>query len=201
MTELEQLLAGDRDHGGIDRLRGELVRRAAAADLLDVAYREIDTPVGELLLATTRDGLVRVAFAREGHDTVLRDLSARVSPRILAAPARLDDVARQFEAYFAGRLHRFDLPVDLRLRHGFRRRVLESLREVPYGRTVSYGALAGEIGNPAATRAVGTACATNPLPVVIPCHRVVRADGALGGYRGGPAAKALLLELEARAAA
>jgi methylated-DNA-[protein]-cysteine S-methyltransferase len=200
MIELEQRLAAGRDDG-IDRLRSELVRRAAATDLLDIAYRMVDTPVGELLLASTRDGLVRVAFAQEGHDAVLGDLSARVSPRILAAPARLDDVARQLEEYFAGRLHRFNVPVDLRLRHGFRRRVLESLREVPYGRTVSYGALADEVGSPAATRAVGTACATNPLPVVIPCHRVVRADGALGGYRGGPAAKALLLELEARAAA
>jgi methylated-DNA-[protein]-cysteine S-methyltransferase len=200
MTTLEQQLAAGRDDVGIDRLRGELARRAAAADLLDVAYRLIDTPVGELLVATTRDGLVRVAFADEGHDAVLGDLSARVSPRILAAPARLDDVARQFDEYFAGRLRRFDLAVDLRLRHGFRLRVLESLREVPYGRTVSYGALAGEIGNPTATRAVGSACATNPLPVVIPCHRVVRADGALGGYRGGSAAKALLLELEAHAA-
>lgn len=200
MIELEQRLAAGRDDG-IDRLRSELVRRAAATDLLDIAYRMVDTPVGELLLASTRDGLVRVAFAQEGHDAVLGDLSARVSPRILAAPARLDDVARQLEEYFAGRLHRFNVPVDLRLRHGFRRRVLESLREVPYGRTVSYGTLADEVGSPAATRAVGTACATNPLPVVIPCHRVVRADGALGGYRGGPAAKALLLELEARAAA
>ena len=200
MIEVEQRLAAGRDDG-IDRLRSELVRRAAAADLLDVAYRTIDTPVGELLLAATPDGLVRVAFAHEGHDAVLGDLSARVSPRILAAPTRLDDVARQLDQYFAGRLHRFDVPVDLRLRHGFRRRVLESLREVPYGRTVSYRTLAGEIGNPAATRAVGTACATNPLPVVIPCHRVVRADGALGGYLGGPAAKALLLDLEGRSVA
>jgi methylated-DNA-[protein]-cysteine S-methyltransferase len=197
MTELQTLLAESGNGEAVSRLRTELARRASAADLLDVAYRTLDTPVGQLLLATTPDGLVRVAYPQEGHDAVLRFLAENVSPRLLAAPRQLDVVARQIDEYFAGRRRSFQLDLDLRLRQGFRRQVLESLRKVPYGATVSYGQVADELSNPRATRAVGTACATNPLPVVIPCHRVVRSDGAPGGYIGGTAAKSLLLDLEA----
>jgi methylated-DNA-[protein]-cysteine S-methyltransferase len=194
---VEALLAtGDDDHA-MERVRSELARRAADTGVLDVAYRTLDTPVGALLLAATPDGLVRVAYPREGHDSVLAALAAAVSPRVLAAPRRLDDAARQLDDYFAGRRQRFELAVDLRLRAGFRRRVLESLRQLPYGDTVSYGVLAGELGSPRAGRAVGGACATNPVPIVIPCHRVVRGDGAIGGYVGGSEVKALLLRLEA----
>jgi methylated-DNA-[protein]-cysteine S-methyltransferase len=180
-------------------LHDRLVRDAGAAGLLDVAYRTLDTPVGPLLLAATEDGLVRVAFAVEGHDQVLESLAARVSPRILRAPGRLDEAAREIDEYFAGRRRRFDLPLDYRLSAGFRRTVLSHLPAIGYGHTVSYGAVAADVGSPRAFRAVGTACATNPLPVVVPCHRVVKSGGDLGNYRGGPQAKRFLIDLEAAA--
>jgi methylated-DNA-[protein]-cysteine S-methyltransferase len=185
-----------------DHLR-ELHRRLAAAaqadGILDITYRTIDSPVGTLLLAATDLGLVRVAFASEGHDLVLQSLSDRISPRILSAPARLDPAARQLEEYFGGRRQTFDVPLDWRLSAGFRSAVLHHLPDISYGRTASYAAVAQLAGNPKAVRAVGTACATNPLPLVIPCHRVVRSDGSMGGYRGGPEAKRTLLTLEAAA--
>jgi methylated-DNA-[protein]-cysteine S-methyltransferase len=198
VNELDHLLAGPTDPAdpAVERLRARLADRAQEQHLLDVAYRTIDSPVGPLLLAATPLGLVRVAYAREDHDAVLAALAERISPRVLRAPARLDDAARQLDGYFAHRRRRFELPVDLQLAHGFRRTVLEHLPEVGYGRTVSYGELAAEVGNPRAVRAVGTACATNPLPLVIPCHRVVRGDGTPGGYVGGPDIKRVLLELE-----
>jgi len=202
VNDLEHLLGGAGRQGsdGTDpalaRLRAELIRRAAERNLLDVAYRTVDSPVGALLLAATPAGLVRVAYAREDHDAVLAALAERVSPRILSAPARLDEAARQLDDYFGHRRHAFDLPVDLRLARGFRRTVLEHLPDVAYGRTVSYAQLAADVGNPRAVRAVGTACATNPLPLVIPCHRVVRGDGTPGGYIGGPDTKLVLLDLE-----
>ena len=187
----------DADDGALARLRGRLERDAADADLLDVAYRTIDSPVGTLLLAATTAGLVRVAYDIEGHDAVLARLADRISPRVLRAPARLDDVARQIDEYFAKRRTIFDVPVDLRLAEGFRRNVVEHLTEIGYGQRESYAAVAAAIGNPRAVRAVGTACAHNPLPVVIPCHRVVRSDGSTGQYVGGPLAKSTLLNLEA----
>ncbi len=165
--------------------------------MLDVAYRTVDTPVGTLLLAATTAGLVRVAYDVEGHDAVLAGLADRISPRVLRAPARLDSAARQIDEYFAKRRTVFEVPVDLRLADGFRRNVIEHLRDIGYGRRESYAAVAAAIGNPRAVRAVGTACAHNPLPVVIPCHRVVRSDGSTGQYVGGPLAKSTLLDLEA----
>jgi methylated-DNA-[protein]-cysteine S-methyltransferase len=177
-------------------------RLAAAADqdgILDVAYRTIDTPVGRLLLAATGQGLVRVAYELEGHDLVLEELAGKVSPRVLQAPARLEGAARELEEYFAGRRSRFDVPLDFRLSHGFRRTVLSQLTEIGYGRTASYAAVAAAAGNPRAVRAVGSACRTNPLPVVVPCHRVVRSDGTLGQYAGGAEVKRALLALEAAA--
>ena len=178
-------------------LHDRLAERADAAGLLDVAYRTIDTPVGTLLLAATPDGLVRVAYASEDHDAVLAALAARISPRILAAPRRLDATARELDEYFSGTRRTFDLPLDLRLTTGFRRAVLRQLPGIGYGRTASYAAIAAAAGSPRAVRAVGTACATNPLPIVVPCHRVIRSDGSPGRYLGGPAAKHLLLNLEA----
>ena len=178
-------------------LRDRLAERADAAGLLDVAYRAIDTPVGTLMLAATPEGLVRVAYASEDHDAVLAALAARISPWILNAPRRLDGAARELEEYFAGARRRFDLPLDLRLATGFRRAVLSTLPGIGYGHTASYSAVAAAAGSPRAVRAVGTACATNPLPIVVPCHRVIRSDGSPGRYLGGPAAKQLLLGLEA----
>ena len=182
----------------VDRLRARLTAAAEAEGILDVAYRTVETPVGPLLLAATEQGLVRVAYPNQGHDAVLQALADRVSPRVLHAPGRLDPVARQLDDYFAGRRQRFDVPLDWRLSTGFRSTVLHHLAiDVDYGHTASYAALAALAGNPKAVRAVGTACATNPLPVVVPCHRVVRSDGAIGNYAGGVEAKRTLLELEA----
>ncbi|KAB7751245.1 methylated-DNA--[protein]-cysteine S-methyltransferase [Mycolicibacterium mucogenicum] len=187
---------------GPDRL-GELHNRLAAAaqrdGVLDVAYRIVDSPVGPLLLAATDQGLIRVAYAIEDHDAVLQQLADKVSPRILRAPARLDAVARELDEYFTRTRRTFDVPLDWRLSAGFRAAVLHHLPEIGYGQTASYATVAALAGSPKAVRAVGTACAKNPLPVVVPCHRVVRSDGAMGGYLGGPEAKRLLLELEAAA--
>jgi methylated-DNA-[protein]-cysteine S-methyltransferase len=181
------------------RLHARLVAAAERDGVLDVAYRTIATPVGELLLATTGQGLVRVAYPRQGHDEVLASLAQTVSPRILRAPGRLDQVSRQLDEYFAGRRTGFDLPLDFRLATGFRRTVLAHLPAIPYGHTESYAQVAAASGSPKAFRAVGTACAKNPLPVVVPCHRVVHADGTAGAYAGGADAKRALLVLESAA--
>ena len=180
------------------RLHERLAVRAEEEHLLDVGYRTVDSPVGSLLLAATDRGLVRVAFAGEGHDAVLEMLARQVSPRILRAPQRLDLAARELDEYFTGSRTGFDLALDLRLAHGFRLEVLQHLREIGYGATESYAVVAAAAGSPRAVRAVGTACATNPVPVVVPCHRVVRSDGTAGAYRGGPEAKLTLLALEHR---
>lgn len=187
------------DPPALARLRDRLAEASDLADVLDVAYRTLDTPVGRLLVAATGDGLVRVAYAREGHDAVLQALADRISPRVLRAPRRLDPVARQLEEYFTGRRTTFDLALDYRLASGFRREVLQHLREIAYGHTGSYAQVAVAAGSPRAVRAVGSACARNPLPVVVPCHRVIRSDGALGEYVGGPDAKRTLLALEGAA--
>jgi methylated-DNA-[protein]-cysteine S-methyltransferase len=200
MNELARLLGGstdtDTDTAVVERLQVRLAHQAQAHNLLDVAYRTVDSPFGSLLLAATPAGLVRIAYAGEDHDQVLATLADKVSPRVLRAPNRLDEPARQLGDYFANRRHGFDLPIDFQLAHGFRRTVLEWLPHVPYGQTVSYAQLAGDVGSPRAVRAVGTACATNPLPLVIPCHRVVRTDGSLGNYIGGTDTKRQLLQLE-----
>jgi methylated-DNA-[protein]-cysteine S-methyltransferase len=189
LTEVDDVTLARLDH--------KLEQRATEAGLLDVAFRTIDSPVGPLLLAATPLGLVRVAYQREGYDAVLQALARKISPRILAAPRRLDEAAGQVEEYFAGRRTTFDLALDLRLSAGFRRTVLGHLAAISYGHTESYAEVAAATGHPGAVRAVGSACATNPLPVVVPCHRVVRSDGSLGGYLGGLEVKRTLLELEA----
>jgi methylated-DNA-[protein]-cysteine S-methyltransferase len=185
------------DPAHLQRLHARLETDAQTHDLLDIAYRTVDSAIGPLLLAATPRGLVRLAFANEGHDSVLLTLSERISPRMLEAPARLDPIARQLDEYFAGRRHHFDVALDWSLSHGFRRTVLEHLNtDVAFGTTASYATLARLAGSPKAVRAVGTACATNPTPIVVPCHRVIRSDGAVGSYRGGPVAKRALLDLE-----
>ncbi|WP_337059956.1 methylated-DNA--[protein]-cysteine S-methyltransferase [Kineococcus sp. G2] len=195
---MDQDLFATADEGAeLTALRASLARRAEAAGLLDVAYRTVDSPVGPLLLAATGRGVVRVAFAREDHDAVLAQLAARLSPRVLHAPDRLEAAARQVGEYFEGRRRDFAVPLDLSLASGFRRDVLGVLRGLGYGTTASYARVAGLAGNPRAVRAVGTACARNPLPLLVPCHRVVRSDGGTGEYLGGAAAKRLLLAVEA----
>lgn len=181
----------------LDELHARLARLAERQRLLDVSYRTVDSPLGPLLLAATGKGLVRVAFSREDHDSVLSRLAADVSPRILRAPRRLDRAARQLDEYFAGRRRAFTVPVDLQLARGFRLSVLLHLRDIPYGRTESYTAVARAAGNPSAVRAAASACSHNPLPLVVPCHRVVRSDGSFGEYLGGPKAKHALLAMEA----
>ncbi|HYI58217.1 MAG TPA: methylated-DNA--[protein]-cysteine S-methyltransferase [Microlunatus sp.] len=189
------------DPAALERLQTDLSDQAAAADLLDLGYRTVDSPLGSLLLVASERGLTRVAFSNQDHERVLADLAATVSPRILRAPRRLDPAARELEEYFAGSRRTFDLPLDLTTRDGFRQAVQRLLPNIGYGETVSYTELATRAGRPTAIRAAASACATNPLPVVVPCHRVVRNDGGLGGYLGGLSAKRALLDLEARAVA
>ncbi len=196
VEDLTSTLAGDDLTG----LRRRLAESADREELLDLACRVVESPVGDLLVVTSTTGLVRVAFDLEDHEQVLADLADEVSPRILQSPARTDEVARQLDEYFEGHRRQFDLSVDLRLARGFRREVLVRLRDVDYGQTVSYGQLAAAAGRPRAARAVGTACAHNPVPIVVPCHRVIRSGGSLGNYLGnylgGPDVKVALLELE-----
>jgi methylated-DNA-[protein]-cysteine S-methyltransferase len=195
--ELSELFGSPPGADELATLYAQLAARAEGEGLLDVAYRTLDTALGGLLLAATPIGLVRVAYQRQGFDSVLEHLADTISPRILQAPRRLDEAARQLEEYLARRRTRFDLPIDLSLSSGFRRSVLTYLPAIGYGQTVSYQSVAKAVGNPRAMRAVGGACATNPLPLVIPCHRVVTSGGQPGGYVGGPEIKHLLLDLEA----
>lgn len=187
------------DDDELSALHARLETVAVQHDLVDIGYRIVDTPIGRLMLAATGSGLLRVAFESEGFDAVLDDLAHRVSSRILCAPMMLDDAAHQLGEYFDGRRQEFTLPLDYRLSSGFRRQVQQSLPTIGYGHTVTYAELARAVGNPKAVRAVGTACATNPLPVVVPCHRVLRTDGSLGGYLGGLEAKSALLAMESAA--
>lgn len=189
----------ERDDDGTELagLHQALVERAAARGLLDVTYRVVDSPVGALLVVGGERGVLRVAFEVQDHNAVLADVARRVSPRVLQGGARLDPVLRELDEYFAGTRHRFDVPVDLRLATGFRRDVVAALPDVPYGRTATYAQVAAATGRPRAVRAVGTACARNPVPLLLPCHRVVRSDGTPGQYAGGAPAKRVLLDLEA----
>jgi len=183
------------DTADVAALVDAALRRADAEGLVDVGWVVEDTPIGPLTLAATSAGVVRIGFGHE--ELMLDELASEVSPRVVHLPGRLDEVRRELEEYFAGRRRSFDVPVDRRLSRGYRRTVLEALsREVPYGQTVSYKELAERTGNPKASRAVGSAMATNPIPIVVPCHRVLRSGGALGGYGGGLDTKVWLLRHE-----
>lgn len=176
----------------LERLR----ERAAREGLLDVAYTEADSPFGPLLLARTPRGLVRVGLPNQDRDELLDDLAARVSPRVLEAPAALEEARRELERYFEGRLQSFELPLDWSLSDGFQLRVQRRIARIPYGQTRTYTEMARGAGNERAVRAAGTACGRNPLPLLVPCHRVLRSGGGLGGYGGGLEMKRGLLELE-----
>lgn len=171
-----------------------LSERLAAEGLADVSYARVDSPLGPLTVAGTRRGLLRVAFAEE--TLVLEGIAERLSPRIVEAPARLDSVRRELEEYFAGARRDFATPLDWSLIEGFSRRVLRATAAIPYGGVRSYGEVAGAAGSPRGSRAAGNALGSNPIPIVIPCHRVLRSGGVLGGYAGGPERKRRLLELE-----
>jgi methylated-DNA-[protein]-cysteine S-methyltransferase len=179
----------------LDELVSSALAQADRDGLVDVAWTTSDTPIGPLTVAATDAGVVRVEFGFEGG--MLEELARTVSPRVVRLPRRLDTVRRQLDEYFEGRRHDFDVPLDWRLSRGFRRAVLERLfADVGFGEVVSYRDLAVAVGNPKASRAVGTAMATNPIPIIVPCHRVLRSGGALGGYGGGLGTKEFLLRHE-----
>jgi methylated-DNA-[protein]-cysteine S-methyltransferase len=192
---LERVLESARFEGP-DQPLPDLTAAAAAAGLLDIAYATLDSPVGRILLATTERGLVRVAYLDDGEDSALADLATRISPRVLAAPRRLDEPRRELDEYFAGRRQRFELALDWQLAHGFGHRVLLATARIPYGSVSSYKLVATEAGSPRAFRAAGNALGHNPLPIVVPCHRVLHSGGGLGGYTGGVERKRLLLSVE-----
>ncbi|HEY2217177.1 MAG TPA: methylated-DNA--[protein]-cysteine S-methyltransferase [Solirubrobacteraceae bacterium] len=173
-----------------------LSARLAAEGLAEVSYAPVDSPFGTLLLATTKRGLVKLAFPEEDVDGVLAGIAQRISPRIVQAPAQLDPMRRELEQYFDGRRRGFDLPLDWTLVGPFGRRVLGAAAAIPYGSALTYAEVAAEAGSPRGSRAAGNALGANPLPIVVPCHRVLRSGGALGGYAGGPERKQFLLELE-----
>ena len=173
------------------------LKRAEASGLIDVAVTSMDSPIGTLLLMATPRGLVRIAFEDENRDEVLGEVAEQLSPRILELPRRLDPVRRELDRYFAGRLRDFEVPIDWSLTGNFARKVLRRTARIPYGSVASYGEDAVGVGTPRGARAVGNALGSNPIPVVVPCHRVVRTGGAIGGYGGGLPRKQWLLALEA----
>ena len=193
-NELKRLAAGSDDRAR--ELADRVAAGAAGRGLLDVAVGEVDSPIGRLLVAVTPRGLARVAFEDEDRDRVLAELASRLSPRILESAAVTDDARRELEEFFAGERTRFGVKVDRRLIRGIARDVLRATSKIPYGELSTYGGVAKQIGRPAAARAVGRALGSNPIPVVIPCHRVIGAGGALTGYAGGLDRKVALLELE-----
>ena len=176
-----------------------LTERADEEGLLDVAYTSVDSPLGPLVVAATPQGLVRVSYSEfRGEDEVLEELARRVSPRVLEAPARLDGVRRELDEYFEGRRERFDVPIDWSYLAGFTREVLRATAAIRFGEVSTYAGVAKEAGSPRAVRAAGNALGANPMPVIVPCHRVLRTGGSLGGYTGGLERKEFLLRLEGR---
>jgi methylated-DNA-[protein]-cysteine S-methyltransferase len=197
MRIIEGTLARAARAGGDGAAAAEgFVKKAEKAGLIDVAYATVDTPFGPFLLAATPRGLVRLSFSGEDFDWVVEYLAEKISPRVLSAPKRLDPVRKQLDEYFAGRRHDFDVPLDWQLTHGFAQRVLRATARIPYGRVSSYREMAHKAGNVRATRAAGNALGSNPIPIVVPCHRVLRTGGSLGGYGGGLPMKEALLRME-----
>ena len=186
----------DRDRAAA--LAAKVAARAADGEGADIAYATVDTPVGRLVAAATRRGLARLAYEdfNGGVDAVLDHLAERLSPRIVEAPARLDDARRELDEYFAGRRQAFDLPIDWSLVGPFGRRVLQATARIPFGATATYREIAERAGSPGGSRATGNALGANPLPIVVPCHRVLRSGGGLGGYTGGLHRKETLLTVE-----
>lgn len=197
MSDLERRLATDHPSAlDLAAFRTALAARAEAAGEVDVAYGALDSPVGELTVFVTRRGVVRIAFADEERDAILEEMAARLSPRILPAAAATDTARRQLDEFLAGRRHEFDLPLDWSLVRGFAVGVLRATAAVPYGSTTTYREVAAAAGSPRAARAAGNALGSNPIPIVVPCHRVLHASGGLGGYAGGLDRKRVLLRLE-----
>jgi len=200
MTQLEQALRQGANHDVSEQAKAAAASFAdhvAGHGLLDVAYTVLDAPVGPVLVAATRRGLVRIAFGPHAYkDEVLQDLSDRISPRVVEAGTYFEGVRRELDEYFEGRRTRFDLPLDWSLIGGFGRRVLKRTAEIPYGRVSTYRDVAAAAGSPRGARAAGNALGSNPIPIVVPCHRVLHSGGGLGGYGGGLDVKRFLLHLE-----
>jgi methylated-DNA-[protein]-cysteine S-methyltransferase len=197
MTTLEQMLRGEEIGDAAARASERAVARARALGLTDVTYAVEPSPLGDLLVAATSRGLIRLAYnAYETTDSALEELARRVSPRVVEAPAALDDVRRELDEYFDGKRTSFDIPIDWRLHDGFGRRVLRATARIPFGRVLTYGEVAAKAGSPRGHRAAGNALGSNRIPIVVPCHRVVRSGGNIGGYTGGVERKEFLLELE-----
>jgi methylated-DNA-[protein]-cysteine S-methyltransferase len=197
--ELERRLAGAASRPealDLERLRTEIARRAADAGLLDVAYGAMDSPLGRLTVFVTPRGLLRVDYASDRLDESLAEVAQRISPRIIEAPERTDEVRRELDDYFERRRTSFDLPIDWRLVRGFAGEVLRATSRIPFGNMATYRDVATDAGSPNAYRAAGNALGSNPIPIVVPCHRVVHAGGGLGGYTGGLDRKRYLLRLE-----
>jgi methylated-DNA-[protein]-cysteine S-methyltransferase len=196
MNELEKMLRGEVQVDGAQAAAERFAARAAEEGLLDVAYALVDSPLGKLLAAQTKRGLVELAYEGEDPDPLLLELSSKLSPRVLEAPAKLDDVRRQLEEYFEGRRTDFEVPIDWSLSRGFTQRILQATAEVPFGELATYRDVATKAGNSRAVRAAGNALGSNHIPIVVPCHRIIRTGGALGGYTGGLERKEYLLKLE-----
>jgi methylated-DNA-[protein]-cysteine S-methyltransferase len=199
--EMERALRAALQGGSDAVAPPSIIDAAHAAGLLDVAYARLDSPVGTLVLASTPQGLARLAYVDEGQEeAVMEDIAARLSPRMLSAPRRLDEPRRELDEYFAGRRRAFELTLDLRLLSDFTRRVLSATAEIPYGEVATYKEVAAAAGSPRGFRAAGNALGSNPLPIVLPCHRVLHSGGGLGGYTGGLERKRVLLGIESRPA-
>ena len=197
MSSIEKALRNDgRTEGASADAARRFSTRAAAEGLVDVAYGTVDSPFGALLVASTPRGLVRVAFEPESSEAVLDDLASRISPRVMEAPQRLDAIRRELDEYFEGERHTFELRLDWRLSRGFAERVLRATARIPYGSVSTYKTMATAAGNERASRAAGNALGSNPIPIVVPCHRVIATGGGLGGYGGGLDMKEALLRLE-----
>jgi methylated-DNA-[protein]-cysteine S-methyltransferase len=197
MRDIEKALALDMPADASRALAERFTARADEEGLLDVAYTLEDSPVGPLLLASTKRGLVELGFDGDAElDFYLGRLSTKLSPRVLESPGRLDPVRRELDEYFAGKRHDFDVPLDWSLTRGFTQRILRATAKVPYGEVSTYRNMAAKAGNERAVRAAGNALGANPIPIVVPCHRILRTGGSLGGYGGGPERKEFLLKLE-----
>jgi methylated-DNA-[protein]-cysteine S-methyltransferase len=187
---------GTKSHARSDGAARRLTERIAREDLADVSYAPVDSPFGVLHGAMTKRGLVRLAFPEESLDAFVEELSIRLSPRIVESPAALDPVKRELDEYFSASRRRFELGLDWTLITPFAKRVLRKTAAIPYGGHLSYAEVAAEAGSPRGARAAGNALGSNPIPIVIPCHRVLHSGGGLGGYGGGLDRKQFLLELE-----
>jgi methylated-DNA-[protein]-cysteine S-methyltransferase len=198
MTDLGRVLrrAPAGDDRALAAAASAFTDRAGREGLIDVAYATVDSPVGELLVAQTKRGLVRIAYPIVPRDIVLVELAEDISPRVLESPAKLDVVRRQLDEYFEGRRTRFEVQLDWRLTHGFQRRVLSNTARIPFGEVSTYKTMATAAGSPRGARAAGNALGANPIPIVVPCHRVLHSGGGIGGYGGGLDRKELLLKLE-----